>query len=77
MRTNMIGSFVVKCRDLCLGYRAAYDSALNKMTMNDLGVAYDYANLGFHFRSIPFEYGLSLWYKGKPAARLYRQSSAN
>ncbi|XP_043591019.1 voltage-dependent anion-selective channel protein 3-like [Bombus pyrosoma] len=35
------------------------------MTKNDLGLAFSYQDVGFHFRctSIPYEYGLSLLYK--------------
>jgi len=69
--TSFVGSVVVKAWDFLAGYRAGYDTATNKMTNNDLGMIYSYANFDFHFRctDIPYEYGMSLMYKGKSAHR--------
>ncbi|RLU21438.1 hypothetical protein DMN91_005811 [Ooceraea biroi] len=66
--TSLLGSFVVRCRDLFVGYRGGYDTALNKMTKNDIGLAYGCADVDFHFRCtcIPHEYGLSVLYKVNP-----------
>nr|XP_012232353.1 PREDICTED: voltage-dependent anion-selective channel protein 2-like [Linepithema humile] len=66
--TSLLGSVVVKCRDLFLGYQAGYDTALKKMTTNDVGLVYGCTDVDFHFRCacIPHEYGLSVSYKVKP-----------
>ena len=65
--TNFLGSMVVKCRDLLLGYQGGYDTASNKITKNDIGVAYGFPDFDLHFRCtcIPHVYGLSVLYKGK------------
>ncbi|XP_072743165.1 non-selective voltage-gated ion channel VDAC2-like [Anoplolepis gracilipes] len=66
--TSLLGTIVVKCRDLLLGYRAGYDTALNKVTKNDVGLVYACPDVDLHFRCtcIPYEYGLSVWYKVNP-----------
>ncbi|XP_011699625.1 PREDICTED: voltage-dependent anion-selective channel protein 2-like [Wasmannia auropunctata] len=66
--TSLLGSMVVKCWDLLLGYQAGYDMATNKVTKNDIGVGYGYADIDLHFRCtcIPYVYGLSVWYKARP-----------
>lgn len=65
--TNFLGSIVVKWKDLFVGYRAGYDTASSKVTKNDVGLAFGYSDVDFHFRCthIPCEYGLSVMYKGK------------
>lgn len=64
---SFLGSIVVRCKDTFLGYRGSYDTALNWMTKNEAGLAFGYSYVDFHFRCscIPYEYGLSLLYKGK------------
>ncbi|XP_070172292.1 voltage-dependent anion-selective channel protein 2-like [Polyergus mexicanus] len=66
--TNLLGTVVVKCKDLLLGCRAGYDTALNKVTKNDVGLVYGCPDVDLHFRCtcIPHEYGLSVWYKVNP-----------
>ncbi|KYN32295.1 Voltage-dependent anion-selective channel protein 2 [Trachymyrmex septentrionalis] len=65
--TNLLGSVVVKCRDLLLGYQGGYDTASNSITKNDVGVAYGFPDIDLHFRctSIPHVYGLSVLYKAR------------
>jgi len=69
--TGLLGTIVVKCRDLLLGYRAGYDTAVNKVTKNDIGLVYGCSDVDLHFRCtcIPHEYGLSVWCKGKRGIR--------
>lgn len=64
--TSLLGSIVVRCRDLFLGYCAGYETATSKITKNDIGLAYYCPDVDFHFRctNIPSEYGLSVLYKG-------------
>ncbi|XP_020286047.1 voltage-dependent anion-selective channel protein 2-like [Pseudomyrmex gracilis] len=63
--TSLLGSVVVRCRDLFLGYCAGYDTGTSKITKNDIGLAYYCPDVDFHFRctNIPSEYGLSVLYK--------------
>ncbi|KAG5327723.1 VDAC2 protein, partial [Pseudoatta argentina] len=63
--TNVLGSVVLKCRDLLLGCQGGYDMVSNKITKNDVGVAYSCPDIDLHFRctSIPYVYGLSVLYK--------------
>jgi hypothetical protein len=70
--TSFVGSVVVKAWHFIAGYRGGYDTATNKMTNNDFGIICDFANFDFHFRctDIPYEYGMSLTYKGKPEHHL-------
>lgn len=65
--TSLLGSVVLKCRDLFLGYQAGYDAVSNRVTKNDVGVAYGCADIDLHFRCtcIPHVYGLSVLYRGK------------
>lgn len=65
--TSLLGSVVVRCRDLFLGYCAGYDTGTSKITKNDIGLAYYCPDVDFHFRctNIPSEYGLSVLYKGR------------
>ncbi|CAK9823809.1 Voltage-dependent anion-selective channel [Anthophora retusa] len=62
---NVLGSIVTAVKGLLIGYQGGYSSESNKMTVNDVGLAFNYRDVGFHFRctSIPYEYGLSLLYK--------------
>ncbi|XP_017758547.1 PREDICTED: voltage-dependent anion-selective channel protein 1-like [Eufriesea mexicana] len=61
---NILGSIVTAVKGLLIGYQGGYNSQTKRMT-NDVGVAFSYQDVGFHFRctSIPYEYGLSLLYK--------------
>ena len=63
---DILGSIVTAVKGLLIGYQGGYNTETNKMTRNDLGLAFSYQDVGFHFRctSIPYEYGLSLLYKG-------------
>jgi len=65
--TSLLGSVVVKCRDLLLGYQGGYDATSNRVTKNDVGIAYGCADIDLHLRCtcIPYVYGLSVLYKGK------------
>ncbi|KYQ53384.1 Voltage-dependent anion-selective channel protein 2 [Trachymyrmex zeteki] len=65
--SNLLGSVVVKCRDLLLGYQGGYDTASNRITKNDVGVAYSCPDIDLHFRCtcIPHVYGLSVLYKAR------------
>ncbi|KOC60325.1 Voltage-dependent anion-selective channel [Habropoda laboriosa] len=62
---NVLGSIVTAVKGLLIGYQGGYNSETNKMTTNDVGLAFNYRDVGFHFRctSIPHEYGLSLLYR--------------
>ncbi|XP_011879847.1 PREDICTED: voltage-dependent anion-selective channel protein 2-like [Vollenhovia emeryi] len=66
--TSWLGSVVVKCRDLLLGYQGGYDAATSRVTRNDVGVAYGCADIDLHLRCtcIPRVYGLSVLYKARP-----------
>ncbi|OAD62317.1 Voltage-dependent anion-selective channel protein 1 [Eufriesea mexicana] len=68
---NILGSIVTAVKGLLIGYQGGYNSQTKRMT-NDVGVAFSYQDVGFHFRctSIPYEYGLSLLYKVLAAADL-------
>ncbi|XP_018396815.1 PREDICTED: voltage-dependent anion-selective channel protein 2-like [Cyphomyrmex costatus] len=65
--TNLLGSVVVKCRDLLLGYQGGYDTVSNRITKNDVGVVYGCPDIDLHFRCtcIPHVYGLSVLYKAR------------
>lgn len=65
--TSLLGSMVMKYRDLLLGYQGGYDTVSNRMTSNDVGVVYGCADIDLHLRCtcIPHVYGLSVLYKGK------------
>ncbi|KAK1132237.1 hypothetical protein K0M31_016359 [Melipona bicolor] len=65
---DILGSVVTAVKGLLIGYQGGYNTETNKMTKNDLGLAFSYQDVGFHFRctSIPYEYGLSLLYKVNP-----------
>lgn len=77
--SSLLGTVVVRCRDLFLGYRAGYDTALKKMTKNDVGIGYGCTDVDFHLRCtrIPHEYGLSVLYKGKGQGEGEKKRSAN
>ncbi|XP_012339028.1 voltage-dependent anion-selective channel protein 1-like [Apis florea] len=62
---DVLGSVVAAIKGFLIGYQGGYNSGTNKMTKNDLSMAFDYQDFGFYFRctSIPYEYGLSLMYK--------------
>lgn len=65
---GLLGSVVLKFRDLFLGYQGGYDTASRRVTKNDVGVAYDcISGVDLHFRCtcIPHVYGLSVLYRGK------------
>ncbi|XP_077267913.1 non-selective voltage-gated ion channel VDAC2-like [Temnothorax americanus] len=66
--TSLLGSVVLKCRDLLLGYQGGYDATSNRVTKNDVGVAYGCADIDLHLRCtcIPYVYGLSVLYKARP-----------
>ncbi|KAF3424894.1 hypothetical protein E2986_05723 [Frieseomelitta varia] len=65
---DILGSVVTAVKGLLIGYQGGYNTETSKMTKNDLGLAFSYQDVGFHFRctSIPYEYGLSLLYKVNP-----------
>ncbi|KAG7200263.1 hypothetical protein KM043_017732 [Ampulex compressa] len=65
MNANILGAVVVAFKSLFIGYQGGYSTTTDKMTKNDVGLAFNYRDVGFHFRctSIPNEYGLSLLYK--------------
>ncbi|KZC05211.1 Voltage-dependent anion-selective channel [Dufourea novaeangliae] len=62
---NILGSIVTAIKGLLIGYQAGYSSETNKMTKNDLGMAFNFYDVDFHLRcnTIPHEFGLSLLYK--------------
>ncbi|XP_043288133.1 voltage-dependent anion-selective channel protein 1-like [Venturia canescens] len=62
---RLTGAAVLGIRDLHLGYQAGYDTEMNSMTLNDVGLAYNFENVGVHLRatSIPYEGGASVSYK--------------
>ncbi|XP_076636747.1 uncharacterized protein LOC143349398 [Colletes latitarsis] len=62
---DILGSIVTAFKGFTVGYQGGYSAETNKMTKNDVGMAFSYQDVGFHLRctSIPNEFGLSLQYK--------------
>ncbi|XP_076395127.1 non-selective voltage-gated ion channel VDAC1-like [Megachile rotundata] len=62
---NILGSLVTAVKGLMIGYQGGYSTETNRMTKNDLGLAFNYGDVGIHFQcvSIPHECGLSVLYK--------------
>lgn len=64
---NVLGSIVTALKGLVIGYQSGYSTETSRMTKNDVGMAFSYRDVDFHFRcnSIPHEFGLSVVYKGE------------
>nr|XP_033325648.1 voltage-dependent anion-selective channel protein 1-like [Megalopta genalis] len=62
---NILGSIVTAIKGLIIGYQGGYSTEANRMTTNDIGMAFNYGDTDFHFRcnSIPQECGISVLYK--------------
>ncbi|XP_076276105.1 non-selective voltage-gated ion channel VDAC1-like [Lasioglossum baleicum] len=62
---NILGSIVAAIKGLLIGYQGGYSTETNRLTKNDMSMAFSYRDVDFHFRcnSMPQECGLSVMYK--------------